>query len=68
MDLKSGIDELKHKQSLPIYETGDKILDELLLGGFRQDLVYLLYGDRKIIVDILINMMVLSFKNYGSWR
>ncbi len=62
MDLISGIDELKHKQSLPYYKSGDKILDELLLGGFRQDLVYLLYGDGKIIVDIMINTMVLSFQ------
>ena len=63
MDLISGIDELKYKQSLPIYKTGDKILDNLLSGGFRQDLIYLLYGDRKIIVDIIINTMVLSFKS-----
>ncbi len=63
MDLISGIDELKHKQSLPYYKSGDKTLDELLLGGFQQDLVYLLYGDRKIIVDIMIGTMVLSFKD-----
>jgi len=68
MDLKSGIDELKYKKSLPIYKTGDLVLDKLLLGGFCQDLVYLLYGDRKLIVDIMINTMVLSFKgnNYSK--
>ena len=45
--------EFDNKKSLPIYETGDNFLDKLLLGGFRKDLVYLLYGDRKIIVDIM---------------
>ena len=63
MVLVSGFDELRHKQSLPYYKSGDKILDDLLSGGFRQDLIYLLYGDRKIIVDIMISTMVLSFKD-----
>ncbi len=29
MDLTSGFDELKLKQSLPYYKSGDKIFDEL---------------------------------------
>jgi len=63
MDLISGIEELKHKQSLPYYESGDIILDELLSGGFQQDLIYLVYGDRKIIVDILLKTIVNTFKD-----
>jgi len=63
MVLVSGFDELRHKLSLPCLKSGDEILDELLSGGFRKDLVYLLYGDRKIIVDIMISTMVLSFKD-----
>ncbi|KKL03830.1 hypothetical protein LCGC14_2622210, partial [marine sediment metagenome] len=46
---------------LPIYSSGDKTLDELLSGGFRNDLVYLLYGDRKIITNILLKTAVYSF-------
>ncbi len=63
MVLVSGFDELRHKLSLPCFKSGDEILDELLSGGFRQGLIYLLYGDRKIIVDIMISTMVLSFKD-----
>ena len=61
--LHSGLEVLDKKKLLPLYKSGDKILDKLLSGGFRQDLVYLLYGDRKIIVDIMINTIVLSFKS-----
>ena len=61
--LTSGLEELDKKNQLPLYKSGDKIIDSLLLGGFHQDLIYLLYGDRKIIVDIMIGTMVLSFKN-----
>ena len=47
---------------LPIYTSGDKTLDELLSGGFQKDLLYLLYGKQKIIVDILLKTAVNSFK------
>ena len=53
--LHSGLEVRDKKKLLPLYKSGDKILDKLLSGGFRQDLVYLLYGDRNIIVDIMIN-------------
>jgi len=51
------------KKMLPIYTSGDKTLDELLSGGFQKDLLYLLYGNRKIIVDILLKTAVYSFKD-----
>ncbi len=66
--LHSGLKELDNKNLLPIYKTGDNTLDSLLSGGFRQDLVYVLYGDRKLKVDLMINTMVLSFEgnNYSK--
>ncbi len=53
MLLSTSFEEFNKKKALPIYSSGDKTLDELLPGGFRHDLVYLLYGDRKIITNIL---------------
>ena len=61
MPLNSSFEEFNRKKLLPIYSSGDKILDELLSGGFQNDLVYLLYGDRKIITDILQKTAVYSF-------
>ena len=63
MKFHSRLEELDRKKLLPLYKSGDYILDNLLSGGFRQDLIYLIYGDRKLIVDILINTMVLSFRD-----
>ena len=45
------------------YESGDEILDEMLSGGFRHDLLYLLYGDKRIITNILLNTAVYAFKD-----
>jgi len=59
--LNSSFEEFNKKKALPIYSSGDKTLDELLSGGFRNDLVYLLYGDRKIITNILLKTAVYSF-------
>ena len=61
MPLNSSFEEFNKKKALPIYSSGDKTLDELLSGGFRNDLVYLLYGDRKIITNILLKTAVYSF-------
>ncbi len=49
---------------MSIYPSGDKTLDLLLTGWFRQDLIYLVYGNRKIITDILLQLSVDSFKKY----
>ncbi|KKM21033.1 hypothetical protein LCGC14_1639540, partial [marine sediment metagenome] len=40
MPLNSSFEEFNKKKALPIYSSGDKTLDELLSGGFRNDLVY----------------------------
>ncbi len=61
MPLSSSFEEFNKKKALPIYSSGDKTLDELFSGGFRNDLVYLLYGDRKIITNILLKTAVYSF-------
>ncbi|HEA70469.1 hypothetical protein LCGC14_0847780 [marine sediment metagenome] len=65
MKLKSGYDEFNAKNIVPIYPSGEEKLDLLLKGGFRQDLLYLVYGDLKIITDILLRLSVASFKKYG---
>ena len=48
-----------------IYSSGDETLDQLLKGGFQQDLIYLVYGNQKIITNILLKLSVASFKKYG---
>lgn len=59
----SGLSELEKKKLLPIYSSGDKFLDELLLGGFHSDLIYLLYGDKRLIATIMQKTAVLSFRS-----
>ena len=59
----SGFEEHKKKEKLPIISSGDSTLDELLKGGFRKDLVYLLCGDRKITSKILLETAVQFFKS-----
>ncbi len=65
MDLKSGYQAYTSKNAMPIYSSGDITLNQLLKGGFHQDLLYLVYGDRKIITDMLLKLSVESFKKYG---
>ncbi|KKM52799.1 hypothetical protein LCGC14_1554550 [marine sediment metagenome] len=65
MELNSGYHEFNAKNLISIYLSGDKTLDLLLKGGFRQDLLYLVYGNLKIITDILLRLSVASFKKYG---
>ena len=59
----SGFEEHKRKGKLPIISSGDSTLDELLNGGFRKDLLYLLCGDRKITSRILLETAVQYFKS-----
>ncbi len=68
MPLSSSFEEFNKKKLLPIYSSGDKTLDELLSGEFRKDLVYLLYGDRKIITNTLLKTAAYSFldKNFNK--
>jgi len=65
MELNSGYHEFNSKSLMPVYSSGDKTLDLLLEGGFHQDLLYLVYGNLKIITDILLKLSVGSFKKYG---
>jgi hypothetical protein len=59
----SGFTELEKKKLLLSYSSGNKVLDEILNGGFRQDLIYLLYGDKRTITTILQKTAVLTFKD-----
>ncbi len=65
MDLNSGYDEFNSRSEEPIYSSGNKTLDQLLNGGFHQNLLYLVYGNLKIITDILLKLSVESFHKYG---
>jgi hypothetical protein len=55
----------KNKLSPPI-SSGDKTLDELLSGGFHRDLVYLLYGDKKLTTNILLTTSVIVQKAFSN--
>ena len=50
----------------PLISSGDTTLDELLSGGFHRDLVYLLYGDKKLTTNILLTTSVIAQKSYHS--
>jgi hypothetical protein len=58
----SGFEEHEKKERLPITSSGDSTLDQLLNGGFRKDLLYLLIGDRKITSNVLLETAVQFFK------
>lgn len=58
MRYHSGMDQFDKSVKSPIYPSGDSVLDELLGGGFRKDLIYLLYGDRTIVSDVLLTTTV----------
>ncbi|MFX1477913.1 MAG: hypothetical protein ACFFCI_07255 [Promethearchaeota archaeon] len=47
----------------PLISSGDTTLDELLSGGFHRDLVYLLYGDKKLATNILLTTSVIAQKS-----
>jgi len=53
----------KESQIIPIYSSEDKILDELLSGGFHKDFFYLLFGDRRLLVLILQETAIYSFQD-----
>lgn len=63
MEFNSGFNVFEKRGCQMLYESGDEILDELLAGGFHHELIYLLYGDKRIITDILLNTAVYSFKD-----
>jgi hypothetical protein len=59
----SGFEEHEKKEKLPVISSQDSTLDELLNGGFRKDLLYLLCGDRKITSKILLETAIQFFKS-----
>jgi hypothetical protein len=61
--LPSGFEEEQKRAELPILPSGDRTFDELLGGGFRKDFVYLLYGDKKTLSDILLTTIVTSYRD-----
>lgn len=48
-----------------VISSGINILDELLSRGFRQELHYLLYGDKRLITDVLLRTSVMAQKSYS---
>ena len=53
MVLVSGYSYYKECGKFPPIPSDDSKLDELLQGGFHRELIYLLYGDKKITSNIL---------------
>ena len=63
MQFDSGLGVFDRKKSMPQILSGDDTLDELIGGGFHKDLIYLLFGDKRITSDILLKTSV-----YGQLR
>jgi hypothetical protein len=62
----SGFEEHEKKEGLPVTSSGDLTLDQLLNGGFKKNLLYLLCGDRKITSRILLETTVQFFKGQAD--
>lgn len=54
----SGLDMMKKFGNSPRIPSGDSTLDGLLSGGFHKELVYLLYGDKKKVSNVLFTTAV----------
>jgi len=62
----SGFKFYRKNREIPLVSSGDSTLDELLGGeGFHKNLVYLLYGDKKVTTKILLTTAVISQKSYA---
>lgn len=71
MEISTGLKKLQKNSSLPPISSGDFKLDELLTegnsrGGFHRELVYLLYGDKTVITNILLTTAVISQKSFTN--
>jgi hypothetical protein len=66
MSFHSGFGFYKKRKNIPSLSSGDSTLDELLQGGFQKDLVYLLYGDKRITTNILLTTAVISQKSFEN--
>ncbi len=61
-----GFKVFKRNSHYPLISSGDLTLDELLSGGFHRDLVYLLYGDKKLTTNILLTTAVIAQKAFTN--
>ncbi|MFX0028235.1 MAG: hypothetical protein ACFE8B_03430 [Candidatus Hermodarchaeota archaeon] len=66
MTYRSGYAVFEKNNLSPPISSGDKTLDELLSGGFHRDLVYLLYGDKKLTTNILLTTSVIVQKAFSN--
>ena len=66
MTFRSGFTVFEKNNRSPPISSGDKTLDELLSGGFHKDLVYLLYGDKKLTTNILLTTSVIVQKAFSN--
>ena len=66
MTYRSGYTVFEKNSHSPPISSGDKTLDELLSGGFHRDLVYLLYGDKKLTTNILLTTSVIVQKAFSN--
>ena len=64
MTFDSGLTVHERNNRFPPVSSGDKTLDELLSGGFHKDLIYLLYGDKKLTTNILLTTSVIVQKAF----
>lgn len=66
MEFDSGLELLEKYRRIPLLPSGDSMLDQLLEGGFHKDLVYLLYGDKKVTTNVLLTTSVNSQKSFDN--
>ncbi len=63
---QTGFTLHKRNNSISLISSGDGTLDELLSGGFHRDLVYLIYGDKKLTTNILLTTAVIAQKAFTN--
>ncbi|MFX1365749.1 MAG: hypothetical protein ACFE9Y_12605 [Promethearchaeota archaeon] len=66
MTFDSGFKFLMRNNHSQLISSGDATLDNLLSGGFHRDLVYLLYGDKKLTTNILLTTAVITQKAFNN--
>ena len=67
MSFNSGFIFYRKYKRIDLVSSGDSTLDELLGGsGFHKNLVYLLYGDKKKLANILLTTAVIAQKSFNN--
>jgi RecA/RadA recombinase len=67
MSFNSGFNFYRKNKRIPLVSSGDSTLDALLGGaGFHKNLVYLLYGDKKKLANILLTTAVIAQKSFNN--